>query len=41
MKVCALVNADVDDDNDIVMVEDNVTMVEDVDNNNLLEINLL
>ncbi|XP_022161623.1 uncharacterized protein LOC111027533 [Myzus persicae] len=32
MKVCALVNADVDDDKDIVMVED-------VDNNNLLDNN--
>lgn len=39
MKVCASVNADVDDDNDIVMVEDDVIMVEDVNNNNLLDNN--
>jgi len=39
MKVCGLVNADVDDDKDIVMVEDDVIMVEDVDKNNLLDNN--
>jgi len=39
MKVCALVNADVDDDKDIVMVEDDVIMVEDDDKNNLLDNN--
>ncbi|KAL5245824.1 hypothetical protein ACI65C_013232 [Semiaphis heraclei] len=39
MQICALVNADVDDDKDIVMVEDEVIMVEDVDKNNLLDNN--
>lgn len=39
MKIYALVNADVDDDKDIVMVEDDVMVVEDVDKNILLDNN--
>lgn len=39
MEICALVNADVDDDDDkdIVMVGDDVILVEDVEKNNLLD----